>query len=137
MNGLIGSVRQRLWKGQERRAFQRFKAGIGADVAIVAGTSLSEPTPGVIEDISGGGIRLRAKVEFAAGTGLRVAFALPNESQHAVASVEVVATEPSGDDFISHCKFVDLRRTTLGWQILNWAMARDGASKSSAGTEQG
>jgi hypothetical protein len=127
LSDLLASVRQRFSRGRvERRAFQRFKAGIGAEVAIVlAGTQLSTPSPGVIEDISGGGLRLRSTQDFEHGASLRVAFALPGEEQHAVCSVEVVESRPSGDEFIAHCKFVELRRTTFGWQILNWAMARE------------
>jgi hypothetical protein len=127
LSDLLTTVRQRIGRGRvERRAFQRFKASIGAEVAVVlAGTQLSAPQPGVIEDISGGGVGLRTTQDFEPGANLRIAFVLPGDEQHAVCSVEVVASRSLGDEFIAHCKFVELRRTTLGWRILNWAMARE------------
>ena len=134
MNALLASVGQRLRRRQaERRAFRRFAAGIEAEIAVVfSGPTLSMPDHGFIEDMSGGGLRVRTGHDFPRGTRLRIAFAFPGEEEHASAAVEVVASETAGDNFVAHCRFVELRRSAFGWQLLNWAIARQAEKDSQA-----
>jgi hypothetical protein len=134
VNALLVSIRQRLRPQQtERRTFTRFATGIDAEIAVVfSGPTLSMPDDGFIEDISGGGLRVRMGHDFPKGTRLRIAFAFPGEAEHASAAVEVVASEAAGDHFVAHCRFVELRRSAFGWQLLNWAIARQAEKDSHA-----
>ena len=63
MPSLLASVRSRLLgapEAIERRAFRRIAADLDAQVVAIDGVELSWPIRGTIEDLSAGGLRLRA-----------------------------------------------------------------------------
>ena len=103
----------------EQRAYRRFQVGLNVDVT-EDGQHPSQAVPAVIEDLSGGGMRLQLDREFEPGTRLTVAFALPGEVRRNDSRVEVLACErsPRGA-FIARCRFVDLR---LGGRMLDWLL---------------
>ena len=119
VNALLLAIRQWLRPHHsERRSFPRFATGIDAEIAVVfSGPTLSMPDHGVIEDISGGGLRLRSGHNFPRGTRLRIGFEFPGEEEHAAAAIEVVASETATDGFVAHCRFVELRRSAFGRRL--------------------
>jgi hypothetical protein len=75
------------------------------------------PFASVVENISGGGVLLRADRKFAHGSRLEITFPALEDAGEGIPPyvlVEVVLSRLAGDSaFVSHCRFVAVSRTTL------------------------
>jgi hypothetical protein len=105
----------------DQRAFHRSPIGLKTNVIAVGGKDLPGPVRIALEDISGGGVRLRTKRPFDTGEHVNITFALPGEQWVNDAVVEVLACDPAVEGFIVRCTFVELR---MGGQFLDWVLSR-------------
>src|SRR5688572_3852615 len=123
VHSLLASVRTRL-RGTppliERRGFKRVAADLDAEVVALGGTKLARPIPGVIEDLSAGGMRLRTEWPFGSGASLSVRFSFAGDDRHDIAEVVVVECGPStATGFAAHCRIDELPRKTW-WRFVDW-----------------
>jgi hypothetical protein len=126
MRSLLKSLRDSLGTNaqhEERRAFPRVDASIRADIVSVNGDPLAQSVPGVIENISGGGLRLRSAQRFEPRSTIHVVFTFPGDTQPTETDVDVLACEQSADWFVTRGRFVALRSTPL-WNIVSWTRER-------------
>jgi hypothetical protein len=117
-NGLaaLGERRAAAKRRVERRTFPRTAVQLEANI-ISLGELDSPPSTGVIENISGGGVRLRTGEQYERGARLELFLpSLRGAGDDVPESivVETVACRAADDgNFVSHCRFAVVSRATL------------------------